>query len=403
MKKTIAYLQQRYCQYDSRMRAKLPADTLADIDAFNLAFKRHQWRYYGLMLLACLLATWLLVESRPRIGFMTAFVLSTIILGSFGFGLMSVWFGHFKFTQNWRIAMVIMLLATAGAIVGWLFGTWMRTGELVSQSVLTEMGSRVLIAGLATGAIYSVMIALTLFIRRKQLQERNALLRQQAIEERYARQLTDAKLKLLQAQVEPHFLFNTLASVQQLAQVRAPEAAALTRELITFLRAGLAGLREEKTTLQREFEMAAAYLRIMQTRMAARLAFSMHLPAELASISVPPAMLISLVENAIKHGIEPAVNGGNINVFARVTDTGIAFGVTDTGLGLAQTEKTFTTRTQDSGVGLTNIRERLLALYQTQATLHIEDNDPSGVTAIIMLPRDTNTSTTNETSQSQTI
>ena len=102
----------------------------------------------------------------------------------------------------------------------------------------------------------------------------------------------------MQAQVEPHFLFNTLASVQELAQDKAPEAAALTHELIAFLRPGLASLRDDTTTLEREFDRAAAYLAIMKTRMGERLTYDVNLPSSIGSHAMPPAMLISSVENA---------------------------------------------------------------------------------------------------------
>src|SRR6185369_6409810 len=130
--------------------------------------------------------------------------------------------------------------------------------------------------------------------RRGQLQRRNQQLEQQAQQERMGRQLADARLKLMQAQVEPHFLFNTLASVQQLAEGKAPEAAQLTAQLITFLRGGLASLREDTATLGCEFRAMDAYLSIMQTRMVDRLQFGLSLPDNLKDLQVPPAMLISL-------------------------------------------------------------------------------------------------------------
>jgi sensor histidine kinase YesM len=228
--------------------------------------------------------------------------------------------------------------------------------------------------------LYAAVLGVVIHVRRRLLQTRYDELQRQAEADRTARQLADAKLKLLQAQVEPHFLFNTLASVQQLAEGRAPEAAELTSELIHFLRAGLVSLREETTNLKREFEMAAAYLAIMRTRMGERLQTQMTLPPELSDVPVPPAMLISLVENAIKHGLEPSPSGGTLNLTAQALDDAIEIAVRDDGVGLAAMSS------GEGGVGLSNIRERLAAIYGESATLTIQESTPHGVLATIRIP-----------------
>jgi sensor histidine kinase YesM len=236
-----------------------------------------------------------------------------------------------------------------------------------------------LIGGLVAGVIYAAMTVAVLQLRRNLLARRNEQLRKLAADERLARQLTDAKLRLMQAQVEPHFLFNTLASVQHLAEAKSPEAAKLTAQLISFLRGGLSGLREEFTTVEREFAMAASYLEIMKTRMGARLDFSLELPSDLANQNVPPAMLISLVENAVKHGLEPAPDGGRINFVAQRTADKLIIQVSDTGRGARAS-------LSNSGVGLTNIRERLKAIYGEQASLKVSENSPTGFVATLSFP-----------------
>ncbi|WP_265584052.1 sensor histidine kinase [Chitinimonas koreensis] len=123
--------------------------------------------------------------------------------------------------------------------------------------------------------------------------------------ERLGRELAESQLKLLQAQIEPHFLFNTLGALQQRAEGRAPEAAALAADLIRFLRGSMDNLRTERTTLGDDFRLAAAYLGVMQARMGERLRFELALPEALATRQVPTLMLLTLVENALKHGIEP--------------------------------------------------------------------------------------------------
>jgi sensor histidine kinase YesM len=241
----------------------------------------------------------------------------------------------------------------------------------------------VLLGGFIAGVVYSILLLAVVQLRRRSLQARNDELRRQAESERIARQLADARLRLMQAQVEPHFLFNTLASVQQLAEGRAPEAANLTRELITFLRRGLSGLRDDTTTLAREFEMAAAYLAIMKTRMGDRLSYSMALPDDLTDQKIPPAMLISLVENAIKHGLEPATEGGSIAISASAGPDHLLLKVVDSGLGLGHSHSV------DGGLGLANVRERLAAIYGDRAELLIAENTPRGVAATIKFPTQT--------------
>ena len=238
---------------------------------------------------------------------------------------------------------------------------------------------KILFGGLIAGMVYAVLMVSIVQFRRGQLLRRNQQLERQAQQERMGRQVADARLKLLQAQVEPHFLFNTLASVQQLAEGKAPDAAELTAQLITFLRGGLKSLREETTTLGREFKVMQAYLAIMQTRMHDRLTFTLDLPDVLRDMEVPPAMLISLVENAIKHGLEPSLEGGSIHVSAARAGDRLLITVKDTGQGL-------NTSQSGGGVGLDNIRQRLRVLFSDRARLMVSRNVPQGFVAVIDLP-----------------
>jgi sensor histidine kinase YesM len=310
--------------------------------------------------------------------------LTLFLLVTTGFALMSVWFGHAKFKISLRSFGFVFLLACSGALVGGMIGRWMKIGSFEAMLAdLSSFGSRMLFAGLIAGVVYASLLLIVLFVRRRTLQKRNEELQRQTEQERTARQLADARLKLMQAQVEPHFLFNTLASVQQLAEGKAPEAAALTRELIAFLRAGLAGLRGDTTTLEREFTMAAAFLAIMKTRMGDRLSYDVDLPVGLGNRVIPPAMLISLVENAIKHGLEPSTSGGALWIGAREVSgddtTTLVIEVRDTGLGLGAGVSS----TVGGGVGLANVRERLAAIFGERARLQIEENSPHGVIAMI--------------------
>jgi signal transduction histidine kinase len=196
--------------------------------------------------------------------------------------------------------------------------------------------------------------------------------------EKTARELAEAQLKLLQAQIEPHFLFNTLGALQHRAEGKAPEAAALAADLIAFLRGSMGALREEKTTLARDGELVAAYLGVMQARLGGRLRYRVAVPAELGQQAIPTMMLLTLVENAIKHGIEPHPPGGEVLISAEMVDGKLHLTVADTGRGVSDLP--------GSGVGLENIRTRLKLMYGDAASLALAQHDPQGFVALLVLP-----------------
>ena len=373
-----------YRELEARKLAKLPRDQREDILAFDLSVRRNKWKVLLVAVGLWLVASVAFRATVNNVNWTEALLLTLFLLVTTGFALMSVWFGHAKFKISLRSFGFVFLLACSGALVGGMIGRWMKVGSF--EAMLADFGSfnsRVLFAGLIAGAVYGGLLLIVLLVRKRTLQKRNEELQRQTEQERTARQLADARLKLMQAQVEPHFLFNTLASVQQLAEGKAPEAAALTRELIAFLRAGLAGLRGDTTTLEREFTMAAAFLAIMKTRMGDRLSYDIDLPVGLGNRVIPPAMLISLVENAIKHGLEPSTSGGALWIGAREVSgddtTTLVIEVRDTGLGLGAGVSS----TVGGGVGLANVRERLAAIFGERARLQIEENSPHGVIAMI--------------------
>lgn len=196
------------------------------------------------------------------------------------------------------------------------------------------------------------------------------------------RQLSEAKMQMMQAQVEPHFLFNTLASVEHLIETDPPRASAMQRSLIKYLRAVLPQMRENKltSTLGSESDMVVAYLALLKMRMEERLTVDFDVTEGLRTAAFPPMMLQSMVENAIKHGLEGKPEGGYLKVRAEVAHSKLRVTVTDNGLGFGAKPSTGT------GLGLTNIRERLKLLHGDQASLKIEPNQPSGVIAIIEVP-----------------
>ena len=202
--------------------------------------------------------------------------------------------------------------------------------------------------------------------------------RREAEYHRMTQQVTEAKLQALQAQVEPHFLYNTLASVQALTEVDPARANEMTGHLIQYLRNALPKMRESVSTVGQEVELVRAYLSILQMRMGERLAFTIEVPDALMALPFPPLMLPSLVENAIKHGLEPQREGGVVHITASEEGGRLRLVVSDTGRGFSETP--------GAGVGLANIRERLAALYGGAARFTLEANTPRGVVATIEVP-----------------
>jgi len=196
------------------------------------------------------------------------------------------------------------------------------------------------------------------------------------------RQVSEAQMQMMQAQVEPHFLFNTLASVEYLIETDPPRAAAMQRSLISYLRAVLPQMRENATTtnLGREADMVRSYLDLLKMRMEERLEIDFIMPDGLRSASFPPMMLQSLVENAIKHGLEVKAEGGTLQFRAEVAHNKLRVTVSDTGLGFGAKPSNGT------GLGLQNIRERLKLIYKEKAQMIITPNQPTGVCVTIEIP-----------------
>ncbi|WP_310387849.1 sensor histidine kinase [Roseateles sp.] len=198
------------------------------------------------------------------------------------------------------------------------------------------------------------------------------------------RQVVEARMAAMQAQVEPHFLFNTLASIDHLIETDPPRASQMQKNLIALLRASMPTMREANASgvrdLGRELAVIKPYLEILKVRMEERLQTEINVPEGLLSAEFPPMMMQSLVENAIKHGLEPKAEGGMLTVKAEVNHGKLAVTVADTGLGFGRAA------TSGTGVGLANIRERLMLLYGAKASVTVSENQPSGTKVTITVP-----------------
>jgi hypothetical protein len=269
------------------------------------------------------------------------------------------------------IALVIPLAAA--------FAYWVTTG---GDPALVKGSKRM--AGyshlVGTAMLFAPWIAVAAILK-----QRDAFAREQAFgfeleRSEFERRVSDARLRLLQAQVEPHFLFNTLANVQALVDSGSPQASKVLASLIAYLRAAVPRMHSQSTTLQSEVEMVRAYLELMQMRMPDRLQYAIHLDPAAARLHCPPMTLLTLVENAVRHGIDPSETGGRIDVDIWIRDARCVMRVKDSGLGLKSVS-------HGLGTGLSTLRERLKLAFSGDAQLTLTEIAPHGVCAEISFPR----------------
>jgi sensor histidine kinase YesM len=216
------------------------------------------------------------------------------------------------------------------------------------------------------------------FARERQARMEAELERERLRAERVEREAALANLRALQAQIEPHFLFNTLANVTSLVDPDPAKAKAMLESFIQFLRASLAATRMESTTLGAEAELVAAYLHVLKVRMGERLRYVIDIPDDLRAAPIAPMLLQPVVENSIRHGLELKVEGGEVAFRARREAGTVVIEISDTGVGFASTTR--------GGVGLTNLRARLKLLYGERASLAISDNALAGAMVMIRIP-----------------
>jgi hypothetical protein len=238
----------------------------------------------------------------------------------------------------------------------------------------------------------SMLIKIT-YKGRMQAEVKAAEATETAEAESLRRQVLEARMAMMQAQVEPHFLFNTLASIDHLIEFDPKRASQMQRNLISLLRASMPSMRSTDSGLRPldlELAVVRPYLEILKVRMEERLTTEIDVPDGLLSAEFPPMMIQTLVENSIKHGLEPKAEGGHLSVKAEIRHGKLAVTVCDTGLGF---EAAAQGSTHGTGVGLANIRERLALLYGSKASLTIANNPVGGTIVTITVPYTTHTET----------
>ncbi len=309
-------------------------------------------------------------EQVPGNLLVSACVMVCFFLGFRGFERLAPqrWLDTVTGWRDWRSTLFFSASSILCALVGVIIGLWFVDRIWSGQNLSQLLGN---LGFWRQFLIVSAAISIALGWRYR------ARWKQEAMQAR----VTEAQLKLLQGQIEPHFLFNTLANVQSLIDFD-PERAKLMLERFTdYLRASLGQLRGDASTLAEEFAMLEAYLGLMQLRMGERLKVALSLPADLGGIELPPLLAQPLVENAIHHGLEPQIAGGTVTVSARRVDGQLWIEVADDGQGLNAPK-----RRGGNGVALDNIRERLKARYGAFATLELLPRDGGGTLARIQLP-----------------
>jgi sensor histidine kinase YesM len=335
------------------------------------------WVQFGLVIVWNTLVAVGIAHWTGKLSFLEAMSIVNLFVFSLAGVVFGAWFGFRRYARKFMRTLVLMMMfAIGGAFLGAGSSGWLH-GEGLVEFMRTNW-MPVLAAGAITGFALAALSALIAHLRNREYVSLAERLRVESRQEQLSRQIAETRLHLLQAQIEPHFLFNTLASAQQLASAKAPEAAQLLSHLTRFLRAAMPRLRDGDATLGQEIDMINAYLAIMQARLGDRLRYSVDVDPALHPLQFPSLMLMTLVENAIKHGIEPLKEGGEVTVAVSRVDNRLIASVADTGMGLSDVIGT--------GVGLDNIRERLRVRYGASGSLELFANEPRGFAARLEMP-----------------
>lgn len=236
-----------------------------------------------------------------------------------------------------------------------------------------------LIVLIVEGLLVAPWVAVAAMLQQRDIFARDQALAFELERSEFERRALDTRLRLLQAQVKPHFLFNTLANVQALVDRGSPQASQVLANLITYLRAAVPRMHAAITTLAEEMELVRAYLELMQMRMPDRLQFALRIDPAASKLQCPPMMLLTLVENAVHHGIDPSEEGGRIDVEVWLRDDRCLVRVIDTGVGLK-------TPGNGLGTGLATLRERMQLAFGGDVQLNLTEIQPQGVSAELNFP-----------------
>ena len=335
------------------------------------------WRRVMLVLILSLLFGWMNTHDNSTAA--PIVIGRTMLVGFLALAAFSLFEQWPRRLPRWlaRWALQIIGVVIAVPLGAWL-AYWLTTGghpDLVNNK-LRAVGFGMLFF---EGVLFGPWIALGALVRQREAFTRNQALAFELERSELERNALDARLRLLQAQVEPHFLFNTLANVQELVDARSPQASNVLRSLIAYLRAAIPRLHEPTTTLGQEMQLVRAYLELMHMRIPDRLQFNLQIDDAATGLTCPPLTVLTLVENAVRHGIDPSEEGGRIDVQVSVRDGRCIVRVSDTGVGLRSSQ-------HRSGTGLSTLRERLQLAFGSDAQLRLSEIEPHGVSAKLNFP-----------------
>jgi signal transduction histidine kinase len=305
-------------------------------------------------------------------------VIGVALLAMLVFGVVEQWPRRLpRWLPRWPLQVVAVALTVPISVVAIYIAStpdgappfWQNEDRLSGFGMLTF-----------TGLLLAPWIALGALVRQREAFAREQALAFELERSELERRALDARMRLLQAQVQPHFLFNTLANVRALVNAGSPRASAVLDSLIDYLRAAVPRLDEPACTLAQELQLVRAYLELMQMRLPDRLRFTIDIDEAALPLRCPPLTLLTLVENAVRHGIDPAEEGGHIEVLVKLREGRCCIGVCDGGVGLRDDAP------RSAGTGLAGLRERLQLAFGPEAQLRIAARAPRGVRAEVEFP-----------------
>ena len=378
------WLQRRYHAWAAGHYARMPPALAAEVERLDRwLYSRHGlWLWAGV--LAALVATVAGLVLDAGLPWPLALGSALVLWLGLPMVALGAWLQPQKFSSRrlLRSTLLIGALAYGGAIVGFLVARVVRLGGLQTETLAQALGQAAVATLPVLGIGLAAMVLLLWGVAQiRSAQDRRALAQMTLAQARDAaeRQAAQAQLHLLQAQIQPRFLFNTLAALQHWVDSGDPRAGALLRDLTAFLRGSTELLARPDVTLADEAEAVRRYLRIMQARLGERLRFEIAIDTASGTRRLPSGVLLTMVENAVEHGISPALGGGTVRVDVRSDPSGTTVTVRDDGAGLAPQWR--------DGTGLANCRERLRHHGDGRATLTLRALD-RGTEAMLHLPQE---------------
>jgi two-component sensor histidine kinase len=374
---TLNAFQRRYFAWAQPYYARMPSGLRDEVERVDRWLYSSAGLWFWLLLLAAVVATSLALVAFG-ISWGGSVAASLIVWTLMLFVTLGAWLRPDCYTtpRLTRFIGVVLGLAYAGALLGLLTGLiakhgldWDRLPGLIVRGLREATPWLVFIMLAVVGLTWGVAA-----VRRVRMQKEVDWLRMAQERDANARLLAEARLTLLQRQIQPHFIFNTLAAVQHWVDQGDPRAAPLLKALTSFLRGSTELLAQDRAPLTVELQTVRDYLDIMATRLGGRLQSRIRIDEQAGARSLPPGLLLTLVENAIEHGISPALHGGTVTIEASEDERAWTLRVCDDGDGLSAGA--------GEGVGLRNCRERLAHRFGAGAALILENRGPGAMATV---------------------